>query len=604
MFAGWENLTPGKRYGHAVPRIFTPPLRVLVPEVVDSFGRIVREATTWGYEVITYARDVLGVDLDPWQKWLLIHMLEVGEDGLLRFATAVVLVARQNGKSTLSQVLALWFMHAAGWPLVLGTAQDLGTAEEVWEGALGLLEDDEELSAEVLGKKSLVNGNKWFALKSGERYKVKAANRRAGRGLSGNLIILDELREQQNWAAWGAITKTRNAQKYSLVLTLSNAGDITSVVLRHLRKMAHAALGDPDGINGAAVMDALVTSGPSDLDAEETDVEVDDLEDDPDTLFIAEWSAKPGLPVKDRDGWQQSNPSLGYRMQERNIASDVKTDPEWVFRTEVLCQWSDATLDGPFPAGAWEQGRNPIVLDDDGVPVLGPSGQVQLADAAGRPVVPDRAGRTMYSLVGKVDVGIDQSSDRSTTWVAVHGRRPDGREQVIITTARPGTDWVAEYLMTDPTLRGRIRRVTGQGRGAPISGLVASLAADPKFTIPVVPLAGGELMDAAGLTFDTVRDVEVFHNPQEPLDLAAATATMKQLGNGGGFVIDRTASQFDVAPLQAFSGALWLGRQPFTDNTTPPPDLIAVTATGRTDTDPLPGRGSTSEEVDVATVEW
>jgi hypothetical protein len=39
---------------------------------------------------------------------------------------------------------------------------------------------------------------------------------------------------------------------------------------------------------------------------------------------------------------------------ERAIKSAAKTDPEWVFRNEVLCQWNDSTSDGPFPAGAWE----------------------------------------------------------------------------------------------------------------------------------------------------------------------------------------------------------------------------------------------------------
>jgi phage terminase large subunit-like protein len=82
-----------------------------------------------------------------------------------------------------------------------------------------------------------VNGKKALVLKTGERYKVKAANRRAGRGLSGDVMLLDELREHQSWDAWGAITKTTMARAMALVLALSNAGDATSVVLRYLRKL-------------------------------------------------------------------------------------------------------------------------------------------------------------------------------------------------------------------------------------------------------------------------------------------------------------------------------------------------------------------------------
>ena len=52
--------------GYAEPRIWTKPLRELTPE------------TSLGFEVIDYAREVLHVELRPWQKWLLIHALELG----------------------------------------------------------------------------------------------------------------------------------------------------------------------------------------------------------------------------------------------------------------------------------------------------------------------------------------------------------------------------------------------------------------------------------------------------------------------------------------------------------------------------------------------
>lgn len=55
--------------GYAEPRIWTKPLRELTPE------------TSLGFEVIDYAREVLHVELRPWQKWLLIHALELNEDG-------------------------------------------------------------------------------------------------------------------------------------------------------------------------------------------------------------------------------------------------------------------------------------------------------------------------------------------------------------------------------------------------------------------------------------------------------------------------------------------------------------------------------------------
>ncbi|WP_409017061.1 terminase large subunit domain-containing protein [Arthrobacter sp. MP_2.3] len=532
-----------KIYGSAEPRICTPPLRPLTPE------------TTLGYDVIDFAENALHLQLYPWQKVLLCRMLELLPDGSLRFRTVVVLIARQNGKSTLSQVLALWFMIVWGWPLVMGTAQDLETAEEVWQGAVDLIEEDDELSkllkrvVKVNGKKALELKKRADDLKAGSRYKVKAANRRAGRGFTGNLIMLDELREHQNWEAWGAITKTTMAQAEALILALSNAGDMTSIVLRYLRKMAHEAIGDPDGICeeiGASGPTALELNELSEDDEELDEDELADFEQDEDTLGLFEWSTAPGLDKRDRQGWAQANPSLNWNtgFTERTIAAACRTDPEWVFRTEVLCQWSEGTLTGPFPPGSWDKGKNPVEI---------------LADGSSR--VADE-----HRIVTDVVVGLDQSHDRSMTYAAFAGRRADGVAQVEIVAARPGSDWVKGYLMHDKR-RHRIRSVAGQSRGAPISPLMVALAEDEEFTIPVVEWAGGDLTAGWADVFDSVRDVTVRHNPQPVLDVAAATAVLKVF-SAGASIPDHKASPAEVAPLMAFTAAKWLlGRK----EVVPPP---------------------------------
>ncbi|PZE23864.1 hypothetical protein [Curtobacterium sp. MCBD17_028] len=576
VYAGWEKLSPRKRYGKAVPRLWTPSLRELTPE------------TSLGFDVINFARDVLRQDLLPWQRWLAIHMLELRVDGSLRFRKAIVLVARQNGKSTFMQILALYMMIAEAWPLTLGTAQDLGTAEEVWEDVVSTLDDDPELAGFVK-KVTKVNGKKSLLLTTGERYLVKAANRRAGRGLRGNLVILDELREQQTWAAWAAISKTTNAQRLALVVGISNAGDITSVVLWYLRLRAHRALGDPDGIDVEG--DLLAAATPGNVEAaiespylEKFDVDVegeddgeddefyddeldenpfDDEDDDDVSLGLFEWSAAPNLDRMDKDGWAQANPSLGHVMEIRAIASDAKDDPEWVFRTEVLCQWANTSLSGPFPAGSWERGQNH--------PVVRPDGSYALDDS-------DR-------IVGQFDVCIEQTADRSMYSLIACGKRPDGVDQVELIAYRSGSDWIADFLLHDERCRGRVRRVTGQTRGAPVSAFMADLAdkyanpADP-WMLEVVPWLGADLTIACAILSDAVvgtpekPEPTVRHNVQPILDTAAGTAVVKQLS--GGWVVDRDNSPADAAPLMGAAGALWLSRKHAIAPPPPPPPPRAV----------------------------
>ncbi|NHI16855.1 terminase [Microbacterium excoecariae] len=551
-----DKATPetASKFGSAEPRIATPPLRELTPE------------TSLGFDVIDFADEVLGVDLLPWQRAALIRMLELLEDGTMRFRTVVILVARQNGKSTLAQVLTIWLLCVWGWPLILGTAQDLDVAEALWEEVVDLVLDNDELAPLVDEKRGVtrVNGKKSLNLASGAKYKVKAANRRAGRGLSGNLVLLDELREHQTWDAWGAITKTTMARAEALILALSNAGDATSRVLRYLRLMAHKAVGDPDGINAA---EADSSGGPTqfdletmqsfatakDADEEDADLDgldVDDLQQDEETLCLLEWSALPGRDRRDREGWRQANPSLGYTITLRTIAAACKTDPEWIFRTEVLCQWNDGASSGPWEPGSWEETTIETRKLEDGREVV-----VNAADA----------------IVGPVMAGIGQSGDRSLTYIALAGWRADGDAQIELVAGRYGVDWVEDWLAS-PDRKGRIKAVTGQKNGAPESTLVKQLKASRTFHMPVVDM---DLIGAHANAYDELARRAAWHMPSPVLDLAAQTAERKTL-SGGAWVLDHINSPVDIAPIKAWIAALWLLLNHDAEPPPPPPPPKAL----------------------------
>jgi hypothetical protein len=486
--------------GSEVPRIYTPPLRPLTAR------------TSLGFAAVEFAEDVCEVTLYPWQKWLLIHALELHPDGGFRFRTIVVLVARQQGKSMLSVILSLFFMYVLRRELVIGTAQDLDVAEEIWQEAIDLIEETPDLNA-LKEKVVRVNGKKSLELKTGERYKVKAANRRAGRGLSGELILLDELREHQSFDSWGAITKTTIARPDAQVWALSNAGDATSVVLRYLRKKAHEAIGDPDGFAAEGLL------------ADEA--EGDDLDEADDaTLGIFEWSARPGAETKDRQAWADANPALGHGLvTERTLASAEATDPEWVFRTECLCQWSDGSLVGPYPPGVWEAG-----------------------------VDRESKIRKKSDLV----FGLDVSKEFTRAYIAVAGWRKDGIPHVELVAAADRTNWVVDWfekrLKSGEYPNGM--KVVIQGRGAPVSSLADELGAIKG--LDLLFWQGSELGIGTGAFYNAVCLPEgggLRHLPSPPLDLAAATADTKPSGDS--WLWDRNKSATDIAPLIAANAAYW-----------------------------------------------
>lgn len=505
------------RLGSETPRIWTRPLRALTPE------------TSLGFAVIAFA-EAIGVELYPWQRWLLIHLLELLPSGRLRFRTVVIIVGRQNGKSTVMKVLALWFLYIRGVTLILGTAQDLETAEDLWEDAVAIAESDEDLAGEI-SHVHRTNGQKALVLHSGSTYRVKAANRRAGRGKSARVVILDELREHTDWEAWAAISNTTLAQEEAMVIAPSNAGDLRSVVLRSLRRLAHLLLGDPDGV----FADAEPVDAPED---------VGDLDDD---LGIFEWSTPPGMDMWNRDGWAMANPSMNYvtrqgrnAFPESNVASAARAamaNPEarLKFTNEVLCQWSDGVLEGPFPPGAWAAG-----VDVDST-------------------IPDAA---------DVLYGVDVSADRTTSYVGVAGQRADGLWHVEVVAMRAGTEWVLDWFADRASLEHPMK-VAVQARGAPASSLIDGLRQVEG--VEVVEWGGVDLGNATAWIFDQVKasrpadpdrpdDVGagLRHLPQPALDVPAAMAIPKMLTDGG-MAWDRVRSPVDIAGLVAVTAALWLG---------------------------------------------
>jgi hypothetical protein len=467
------------------PRIFTPPLR-----------RLTRK-TSLGFAVIEFAEDILGMALHPWQKWFYIHALELLPDGTPRFRTILLLVARQNGKTLLMQILALFFMYVRGVPLVIGTAQNLDIAEEVWEGTVDIAKAVPELAAEV-AKVDQTNGKKALRLKGGERYKVQAANRRGGRSLSGDFVLMDELREHQNWDAWGAITKTTMARALAIILAASNAGDLSSVVLAHLRVLGHVALGNPDGL--------VVPEGEDD--------DLDDMDLDDESLGIFEWSAPPGCSRSDRDGWRQANPSLGYTTTERAIRSALRTDPDATFRTEVLCQWVTTTepLWALFDEQAWRAGAVPPGRYD-----------------------------------GPFTYAVEVTPNRDGCSVAAAGTYGD----------RVGVEVLHSGTYDEDEVLARLVKVAATAKGIVIdpNGPAKTLIR-PLFelhNIETLPVSSQEFASACESFYDAHRS-DLAHLEVDPaLDAAVAAARSKRRGDG--FVFDRSGR--DVTPLTAAALARW-----------------------------------------------
>lgn len=459
-------------YGHTVPRLWTPPLVDLTPE------------TSYGFAVVEFARDVLGEPLDPWQEWIVIHAGELLPDGRPRFRYVLALVARQNGKTHVAKVLALFWMFVESVALVLGTSTNLDYARESWEKAVETVEDNEALSV-LVPRNGIRRANGEQTLKTSDRsrYKIAASNRKGGRSLSVDRLILDELREHHSWDAWNASTNAMNARPNAQALAITNQGDDQSVVL--------------DSLRGDALR--FMETGEGDY-----------------RLGLFEWSAPDGADLEDPEALAAANPAVRHRMDWDTLLGPARRakanggEEETGFRTEVMCQRVHA-LDAAVDPAAWDRCALPDTLDE---------------------------------ARGRVVLCLDIAPDELHATLTAAATMPDGRIRLEPVRAWSGVDATAQVRRDLPGLVERVRpRVLGWLPGGPAASLAVWLRTarlktrveEIKTDLPSVSMGFAE----------QVRSDAVWHSADPLLD-AQVHGTSK-LHQGDRWVMSRKHGHCDAA---------------------------------------------------------
>lgn len=294
------NSTNDVVLGHTEPRIWTPPLVELTEE------------TSYGYDVIWFAEHVVGLPLDDWEQWCVIHGGELLPDGRPRFRYLLILVARQNGKTTLAMILVLFWLFVEKHRMILGTSTNRNYAMEAWKNTVELTMDNPVLAKRVprYGVRTMTGSEEMKTI-YGSRYKFSASNGRTGRSLTINRLLLDELREHKKWDAWNAATNAMNAVPDAQCLAISNQGEMDSVVL--------------DSFYNSAL--TFIQKGEGDY-----------------RYGLFEYSAPEGSDPDDVHALAYANPNLGRRLHPDDLIGQaqkamLKGGEELAgFKTEVMCQ--------------------------------------------------------------------------------------------------------------------------------------------------------------------------------------------------------------------------------------------------------------------------
>lgn len=184
--------------------------------------------------------------LDDWQKWLVREVLQkypAGHEkaGELVYKQVVVSMGRQNGKTVLGAVFALYglIMMVPRAPEVISLASTVEQAKNLYRKVRYCVDNVPLLASRF--KTTDRNGVRSTHPKKPATYVVKAAGDGKGlQGFSGCLMLLDELHILKP-EAWFALVLGASAQPKSLVMGLTTAGDDRSELLKRLYETGRAA---------------------------------------------------------------------------------------------------------------------------------------------------------------------------------------------------------------------------------------------------------------------------------------------------------------------------------------------------------------------------
>lgn len=491
------DLVAAPLVGSTTPRLYTQPL-VTGPPGPCGCGCALTRETSYGFDVLEFAASVAGFTPDPWQAWLLVHAGELLPDGRPRFRKVLVQVGRQNGKTSLVAVLALYWLFVERPETILGTSTKLEYAQDAWEKSVKLA-----LASPVL--KSLLpakaphgvrrtNGSVGIKTIDDCEYRIAPANEEGGRSKTVGLAILDELRQHFDYSAWNAIIPATNAVRFAQAWALTNAGSDRSVVLNDQREI---------GLAGAD-----------------------------DRLGLFEWSAPDGADPEDAEALCAANPSVGIRQELDVLLSDARAAKVRGgamlagFRTEVMCQ----------------RVKN---LD----PAIDPDGWLACLETG-----------DLSGVRSRIALCLDVSIDAQHATLVAAAVLPDGRVRVEPVEAWSGPGCTIDLARALPGLVARVKpRVVGWFATGPAASLSVDLAKRRGWPPPGVKVEAirGESADLC-MAFAAAVDARTVVHSADPL-LDTHVAVAEPIRSGDRWVFGRRGvGHVDAA--YAAAGAMHLAR--------------------------------------------
>jgi hypothetical protein len=265
-----------------------------------------------------------GLELDPWQRYVLKGGLGERADGRWSAFEVAVIVARQNGKGSVIEARELGGLYLFGSRLILHSAHEFKTAVEGFRRILWLIDNTDDLRKRVK-KVTNSHGDEGIELLNGARLRFMARTRGSGRGFSGDELHLDEAYNLSPESV-AAMLPTLSARPNPQIWYYSSAPLLDSLQLRALQARGRAGTAS--------------------------------------RLAYFEFSAPADSDLDSMDAAYQANPALGFRLSEEFILTEREAMDDASYARERLSIEEDPSAAGLFDMLLWAELVTSVPLAD------------------------------------------------------------------------------------------------------------------------------------------------------------------------------------------------------------------------------------------------
>ena len=534
-----EGATQGVLFGDQRPRLFTCPAR---HEHVTAGCRACAGTREEGYpagtgcgdaqalDVIAWAQDAAGYDLDEWQSWFLTQALGVLPDATWAASDVGLIVSRQNGKGTILEVRELGGLFVLGEELIIHTAHEFKTAAEHFRRVKAVFDDHPALrkrvkkvagshgeeAIELFPQPTLIfgPGRKQVTRRVAGRLRFLARSKGSGRGFSCDCLVYDEamiLSEDQVAASLPTMSARPNPQ----IWYTGSAGDEDSAQFGSVRSRIVKNTRDLCGAEWS-IEEHNEACPRDELNGRETNYFITCGKHD------------------DRDvprSWAKANPGYGYRISERFTRNtEMANMPPLKFDRERL------------GVGKWPQPEAPWAVISE----------VAWQKTA---VTQEHAGFPAQPIVFAWDIDEDgRSATISAAW--------DHKEKRIVLEipkgcSRQGSGWVMDKL--DYLYARRSPLAIAVSKNGPGAALIAE-AKKKNWAHRLVEVGTSEEAAAFAWLLQQVRGENLWHFGREgapTLWHAVSTAATRVVGDGGK-AWSRRDSESDITPVTSATIAAYV----------------------------------------------